>query len=354
METIKLFTIADLKAWILCGKTIEGLTENVITKTRAYSLINNPYVTEDHPVVSALFVNNELAAYTAAFPERLSEPKCLTHWFNSLYVSPKHEGKGYGLIVLGTLMEKYDKDVIFDLDAVPTSVEILSYLGLCSSSFKQYHFRNKCINQTTLKGHLVYIHEKIRRFFRDHKSISILKSSIKSAKYTICYDNFIDYETYCFIEQHANDDSFLRTQDSLNWMLRNPFVHESPLLNRTNNTILFTSSKIFQRYYVVKLHINNTLVGVYILCDSSTRLSLLYLYYDKQWQNDVLLSIAEHIIKIDNPRFSTTNTTVAKFIQSNKLYSIAETTDTSICYPCTYKHICDKNIQGGDGDMFLN
>ena len=54
MEKLCLFTIADLKDWILKGKPKEGLSERIITPTRAYSFINNPYVTDDMPVVSAL------------------------------------------------------------------------------------------------------------------------------------------------------------------------------------------------------------------------------------------------------------------------------------------------------------
>lgn len=354
MENIKIYTIANLKDWILHGKSIEGLSESVITKTRAYSLINNPYVKDNDPVVSALFVNNDLAAYTAAFPERLAKPNCTTHWFNSLYVSPKYEGKGFGLFVVGSLLEKYDNDAIFDLDAVPTSVEILSYLGCCSNTFKQYNLRNKCILRTSIKGHLAYFYEKFRRSCKDNKQVSSLRSKIQSTQYTLCYDNFIDFDTYCFIERHANHDAFLRTQESLNWMLHYPFVHEAPLLNRVHNETLFTSSKRFQRYYVIKIYVENNLAGVYILCNSSTRLSLLYLYYDNKWQNEVLLSIAEHILEINNPQFSTTNSMVAEFIKSNRLYSVFNTTDTSICYPNHSKHICDKNIQGGDGDMFLN
>ena len=117
MEHHRLFTIADLKDWIIYGKRKEGLCEEVITTTRAYSFINNPYVSDDMPVISALYVDNELAAYTAAFPEVLVKPKCTTHWFNSLYVAPKYEGKGYGLFVIGSLMECYGNDPVFDLDA---------------------------------------------------------------------------------------------------------------------------------------------------------------------------------------------------------------------------------------------
>lgn len=354
MEKLFIFTIADLKEWILNGKPKEGLSERIITTTRAYSFINNPFVTDDMPVVSALYVGDELAAYTAAFPERLIEPDCLTHWFNSLYVSPSFEGKGYGLFVLGSLMECYGDDPIFDLDAVPTSVEILSYLGLKSSRFNLYVFRNKSINCNSLKGKLAYAYDRFSRFRNSHKAIVALKNRISATPYTIQYDRFIDNEAFEFIKQHARGDAFLRRRESLNWMLTNPFVHEAPLLSRVKNVILFSSSKEWQHYYVVKVFVRNELAGVYILCNSSSRLSLLQFYCDSRWEEAVLLSVAEHILKLGNPRFSTTNSVVADFVKKNKIYTFCNNTPTSICYPKDFESICERSIQGGDGDMFMS
>ena len=350
MEKLCIYTIADLKEWILNGKPKEGLSEKIITTTRAFSFINNPFVTDDMPVVSALYVGDELAAYTAAFPERLLEPDCMTHWFNSLYVSPSFEGKGYGLFVLGSLMECYGDDPIFDLDAVPTSVEILSYLGLQSGSFKQYVFRNKNINRNSLKGKLAYVYDRYSRF----REIVSLKRRIQATPYTIQYDRFVDNEAFEFIKQHAYGDAFLRSRESLNWMLTNPFVHEAPLLGRVKNVILFSSSKEWQHYYVVKVYLQKELVGVYILCNSSSRLSLLQLYYESRVKEEVLLSITDHILKIANSHFSTTNPVVADFVKKNKVYTFCNETVTSICYPKPFESVCERAIQGGDGDMFLN
>lgn len=354
MEKLCLFTIADLKDWILHGKPKEGLSEKIITKTRAYSFINNPYVTDDMPVVSALYVGDELAAYTAAFPEKLIEPDCTTHWFNSLYVSPSFEGKGYGLFVLGSLMECYGDDPIFDLDAVPTSVEILSYLGLQSSRFTQYVFRNKSIKLNSIKGKLAYVYDRYSRFRRSHKAIESLKRRIITAPYSVQYDRFIDKEAYEFICLHSHGDAFLRRMESLNWMLTNPFVHEAPLLGRVNNVILFSSSKEWQHYYVVKVFVHNEMAGVYVLCNSSSRLSLLLFYCDPSREEVTLLSVAEHILKIGNPRFSTTNPIVADFLKETKVYTLCNEVATSICYPEGFESICGRTIQGGDGDMFLN
>lgn len=354
MEEIRLYTIADLKGWILQGKKVEGLSEKVITTTRAFAFINNPYVMDDLPVVSALFVGDRLAAYTAAFPERLIHPDCTTHWFNSLYVSPEHEGKGYGAVVIGSLLECYGNDPIFDLDAVPASVEILSFLGLQSGNFCQYSFRNKYLDQRSLKGKIATIYDKCKRYLTTHSTVKALERKIVASPYTVQYDNFIDHTTFNFIEKHSHGDAFLRSMDSFNWMLRFPFVHETPLEKRVNPDILFSSSKPWQRYYVAKVFVQDEMAGVYILSNSSTQLALLNLYYEKRWEEEVLLSIAEHILNFQNARFSTTHPAVANFIRKKKLYPVNRTIHTSLCFTPTYNGVSCGNIQGGDGDMFLN
>ena len=201
---------------------------------------------------------------------------------------------------------------------------------------------------------MAYAYDRFSRFCESHKTIKALKERIKEAPYTIEYDNFIDNDSYGFMVRHSQGDAFLRKMESLNWMLRNPFVHEAPLTGRENDTILFSSSKEWQRYYVVKVYVRNEMAGVYVLCNSSTKLTLLQFYYELPHQEEVLLSLAEHILKIGNVRFSTTNSVVADFVNENGLYAISDTVPTSICYPEEYESVRTLSIQGGDGDMFLN
>ena len=354
MEELKLYSVKDLRSWIEDGISGGGLSEQIITKTRAYAIIHNPFVTDDMPVVASLWVSGEVAAFVAAFPERLQRPDCMTHWFHSLFVAPKYEGKGYGLIVLGSLMEQYGDDPIFDLDAVKTSVEILSYLGLKSGTFAQYDFRNKVIHRDSVKGALAYRYNQWQRCLQSGKSLKNLRKAIKESVYSLQYERFVDQETYEFMMSHSAGDAFLRKREMFNWVLGHPFVHEAPLMERVREEILFSSSKVWQRYYLVKVYVQSTLAGVYILCNSSTMLTLLYLYYNTDYQKDVLLSIAEHILKIGNQRFSTSNATVAGFIESHGLFAIGKTTDTSFCYDKRYENLIYRSIQGGDGDMILN
>ena len=354
MEELRLYTIRDLKDWLLNGKSKEGLSEAVITTTRAYSFIHNPYVTEDMPVVSVLFSDGELAAFTAAFPERLARPDCLTHWINSLYVSPKYEGKGYALIVMGSLLECFEKDPVFDLDAMETSVEIFKYMGIGTTTFTRYCFREKSISTSTMRGKLLGLLENRNRRRRRKNIESRLNKELNGVEYELRYDNFVDKEACDFIVAHSEGDMFLRRQETLNWMLRYPFVHEAPMLEKTQSKNLFSSTKKVQHYYVVKLFIVDKLAAVYILHNSTTGMSLDYLYYDNQHEQTVFLSVIEHILRIENNKFTTTHPRLAETVKQWSIYAIPYEKTLSLCYSKEYEQQTRLHIQGGDGDMILS
>ena len=104
---LRTYTVADLKAWLIHNQPTDGLSAEVIAPARAYAIAHNPYVWDDAKVVCALFVNEQVAAYTAAFPEILQKPEgYLAWWFSTLWCNSAFEGRGYGLIVVGTLAEE--------------------------------------------------------------------------------------------------------------------------------------------------------------------------------------------------------------------------------------------------------
>ena len=72
-ENVAIYTysVADLKNWLLHNRPVKGLSAEVIAPTRAFAIMNNPFVTDETRVVCALFVNDKLVAFTAAFPEVL-------------------------------------------------------------------------------------------------------------------------------------------------------------------------------------------------------------------------------------------------------------------------------------------
>ena len=216
MPELKLYTVADLREWLEHNHPVDGLSEQIIAPSRAWAIIHNPYVKDDDPVLAAIFEDGEMAAFTAAFPEMISNQRYW--WFTSLWCDPKHQGKGFGLIVIGSLAEIYGEEFILDRWGAKETVEIFSCLGAQTAYTPRYIFGSK-INRQTAKGQLVYVVRLLQKGL--HK---LIEKPTKHEDYALRYLSYIDNETYAFIQSHRDQDLFLRTQLMLNWILHEPLA----------------------------------------------------------------------------------------------------------------------------------
>ncbi len=344
---LKLFTIADLKQFFLHNQSVELLSERVINHTRAYATIMNPYVTDDMGVVSAIFVNGEVAAYTYVFPDQcfVNGEQRTIYWNTVLYVDPRYEGRGYGAIVIGQMVEQYGEDY-FDLDAVPASVENLKFVGLQVDYVDQYVLEQKHINTQSLKGKLLKAYENYR-IVQKKRQIS---NVISQCAYTLRYVSYIDDAAYSFIQQHSQNDIFLRSQAMFNWILNYPLGQESPLKERVPKCCAFDSAAIRFRLYATQVYVNNQLVGVYICRLNKEELYINYLYYVPKFEQEVFASILEHVIKEMPNRFFTANAALKGYIASSHFFANERVHHKSFSHPVSFVYNPAQFIQAGDGD----
>ena len=179
MPELKLYTVAQLREWLEHNHAAEGLSEQIIAPSRAWAIIHNPYVKEDDPVLAAIFVDCEIAAFTAAFPEILGEHRYW--WFTSLWCDPKHQGKGFGLIVIGSLAEVYGEEFILDRWGAQETAEIFSCLGTQTIYTPRYIFGSK-IKRHTTKGKLVHFVRSLQKGLHN-----IVEMPAKQEEYSLRY-----------------------------------------------------------------------------------------------------------------------------------------------------------------------
>ena len=351
---LELFSVAEVKQWLISGISLRGLSKEVIAKQRAFAIINNPYVTDDLKIISALFVNDHVAAYTYLFPDKVrvleedgNPMQKLIYWNTALYCDSKYEGRGYAFCVIGQFCELYG-DNYFDLDAAPASIENLKYAGLHVEFLNQYQLSRKSISNAGLKSTLARIKEKCELYLFSNKR-SLIKQ-ISTTKYSLEYVDFIDDETYNFICKHAKNDLFLRSQEMLNWILTYPLMQSSPLLSRVDRDNVFSSNRKVFAFYGVRVLVDNQQVGFYIYSDSEEVWYLNYLYYDTNYEKEVYYSITEHVIKSDRAKFHTSDEKLWKFLSSYKLYSKSYMLKKSFSYPANFTYNPQYQIQAGDGD----
>lgn len=353
MENIelKLYTIAELRDWLIHNRPAAGLSEALISKQRAYAMIMNPHANDDMPVISALFINDEVAAYTACFHEVMAKPKDMSiQWWTTLYVNPKYEGRGYAYIVLQQMVEIYGNS-FYDLDAAEASQANIQYIGLAIDYINRY-IVGKIAIKPPFKMPRVLRNLYVRRLARQLKKNALAQLRMKP--YTTEYTTFMDDATYAFLQQHSKSDLFLRKQEVFTWMLQHGFRQEGPSEQKNEINKEFPGSKPVYRIYGVRVICDGKLVGFYMLRHSSDDLAVKYVYYEQDYQDSVFASISEHLLLTDNSHFITHHEPLAKYISSmTDLFEKAHIEKISFAYPKSFNYHKEYQIQGGDGDMFV-
>lgn len=358
MPEVKLFSIVDLRNWLENHQPVEGLSDAVISPSRAYAILHNPYVKEEDHVVATIYDHGELAAYTAAFPEILNHQSQITNcdsmnriwWFSTLYCAPKFRGKGYGLIVIGSLAEEYGIENCYDMWGAQETVEIFRMLGLKDITIPQYEFGPKSIHRNTIKGKLAYAVQQLQLTF--HTRRRALAKRIKQTPFELQYTMHIDDETYSFIVAHADKDAFLRSHDTLNWILNYPFVRVTTNAAMLPQRTAFPDVATEYTLQCVRVLVDSKLVGVYVFRVNVTQMAVKYLYYDTQYQNIVFAAIASKILEYNKPSFETREEDLANFIKPYHLFPKLEQKPISFSYPENAKIDLSKCFQS-ESDNFV-
>ena len=342
---LELFTVQQVRQWLKTGKGERGLSDEVIPRTRAWAIINGPYAQEDDPVVVAIFVNDKIAAHVLTFPELIKGERYW--WFPDLWCAPEHEGKGYSLIVIGTIVEMFGADHCLDKWGAPEAVNVFQYLGLKTTYLPRYVL-GASIDKTTTKGKLVHVVRAIQKCL--HR---LVERPHKRENYSLRYLSFIDTETYGFIKDHRNDDYILHAQEFMNWVLQYPFTISAPLIDRVDDKLPFASAEVIEtQLYAVQVLFEGRIVGFYLLKRVEQKLHVLYLYYEETLKKQLFASIRDHITRMQIEQCFTENNDLAIYLRKHIYFPKSSTVEVSFAYPTSMQQPVAGHVQLGDGDCF--
>ncbi len=343
MQNIQLYTVADVRIWLIHNRPENGLSEQIIAPSRAWAIVHNPYVKDDDAIVAAVFDDGVLAAYTASFPDMLDGQRIW--WCSTLYCEMQYTGRGYGLVVLGSLKEAHNPELTYDRWGAQETVEICSFLGMQTIYTDRYHLGQKAFNKTFLLGRLLYSFQSIMKLF--HSTAKLSKKA-----YFLRYANYVDGETYGFMQAHRGCDLWLREQSMLNWIVRYPFLQGCPLIEHVKKDTIFTSNVPLSDYKVVKVYVSNVLIGVYILRCGEDVLSVLYLYVEEQHRDIVFESIVDHLIRLKSKTFITENKVLYDYVCNRVYFPKKHIERVSFSTPMNKVLPVEFTLQLGDGDSF--
>lgn len=339
MVDIKLYTVAEIREWLVNNKPTEGLSEQVIAPSRARAIIHNPYVKDDDPVLAAIFEDGEIAAYTASFPDMLDGKRIW--WASTLYCYPKFTGKGYGMIVVGSLKEAHEPESTYDRWGASETVEIFNHFGYQTTYTTRYRLSDKKINITSFKGKLAYCAQELKKSIHPWPKLSKANDAIQ-------YVSAIDDEAYAFMKAHQGNNLWLRKQDMLNWIVQYPFVKGGE--NETA-CVFGANAKVYE-YKIAKVYVENQLQGVYVLRQYDDTLSIIYLYYTEENRDEVFSSIASQIIAVKPTSFITENYDLLRFVKNRLYFPKMEKEKVSLSLPDNQQRLTNFTLQLGDGDSF--
>lgn len=345
MPDLKLYTVAQLREWIEHNHAAEGLSERIIAPHRAYAIIHNPYVKDDDPVAAAIFVEGEIVAYTTAFPELIDDKRYW--WFSTLWCDPKHRGNGYGLIVIGSLVEVYSAEYCLDRWGAEDTVEIFAYFGHKATYTHRYALGSK-IDKSTPKGKIVAFIRAAQKCL--HR---LIERPAKRENYTLRYIPYIDERTYAFICAHRGNDFILRTQETLNWVLRYPFSYSAPLVERIASTLpIFQAETSHTELFAVQIWDGEELIGFYLMKQNADVLHILYLYYDDAQKTKVFASIRDHVKRMKIEQCVTEHKPLADYLRKEIYFPKHSVHKISFSVPDGMELPKDGQVQYGDGDCF--
>ncbi len=345
MPELKLYTIAQLREWLEHNHPVDGLSEQIIAPSRAWAIIHNPYVKDDDPVLSVIYVGEENAAYVTAFPEMVGEKRYW--WFSALWCSPKFEGNGYGLIVVGSLVDVYGAEYCLDRWGAKETVEIFAYFGH-KVVFTPRYVLGVNINRSTAKGKLVYALRNLQVTL--HRACS----TNKNENYTLHYLSHIDDATYAFIKAHRGNDYFAHEQDYLNWILHYPFTISAPLIERVGEKMPFSQSEMPDtQFYAIQVRDKDTIIGFYIMKKNDYSLHILYIYYDESHARQVFASICDHVKHMRVVQCVTEDVKLKDYLLKHVFFPKYSVAQISFSTPNGMKQPQVGQVQYGDGDCFV-
>lgn len=330
---VRHYTVREIRDWLVHNKPANGLSNEIIRPALAWALIHHPDVTDEDPVVAAIFDDEKLATSTCAFPEVMVKPAFKDSdgnakrvwWFPMLWCKPEFRGKGYGLVAVGSLAEVYGMDCAWTVWAVPESIEIFEFLG-CKTYYFPRYFMSKNHFPKTRKGRLLSLKQDIICWWQSRR-----KQTLPNFNYSVRYLNSVDDESYEFIRNNSKENLFLTSQRALNWELHYPWSVSSPLTDRVpvDGRFFQDTTALLQNSFV-QVRKDDSIVGVYIMRRTDVGITLDYMYYAKESADIVYSSVVEHILRLRAKNFDTEDGELAEFVQKYIFFPVCKTEKLSL------------------------
>lgn len=343
----RVYSIQELRCWLI-DNMHNGLSEYAIAPVRAFALINNPCAKETDPAIVVAFDNDRPIGYSAVFPDDYVKGNTIGRlfWGTTEWIEPEYRGKGIAGKMMRTLKDAVGIERYMGLESSVASVKLDQKQGSSITIYDKYRFQ--FVATDSCKG---YLNTECIAY---HNMKQLIRLS--DYEYQNQYVNFVDAETYRFIESHAQQDLFLRQQEMFNWILRYPFMISTHYDAEAQKDICEFGGTVSEyKMEAIKVFVHNELVGFYILSQTNKDRTLRYLYYDEAHQDEVFASVTLNLIKRGIEKIFFMSNALQEFMHQHGIKHLNRKSyidKVALTLPPGMKVAENLRIQGGDGDMF--
>lgn len=342
-----LYTIRHIREWLYNDEQ-NGLSEDVISKVRANAIAHNPYVDDNTLAVVVAKDDERLVGYTAMFPDCWARPKMVVSVATTLWVDPDYADEFVSYYLTQALRDNPIGNLI-GADAAPASVLVDKLLGLnARMTYRSRYVMNRNLKVRSFRNFCSLLIEP----FRLMKQRLAWRNVRIDEAVKVEYCNFIDKQTYNFIEKHSDDDVLLRSHEMLNWIMQYPFAIDSPLIDNITSQNRFRSNIENRKNYFVKVFFKEMMIGFFSIYMSGKDAYLRMLYYEKGYEERVSEVIMAHVGLLKPEVFRCHYMPVMDYVDKMNLALKKYKEEFSFTYPKTIGIDIDKRIQAIDGDMF--
>ena len=341
----------DVRDWIEDGSQ-NGLSEQIISLTRANALIHCPYVKDDDVLVVSAMDGEKVVGYTAIFPEHLERPEMWIATGTTLWVDPNYADDFVGYNLVQHLWQSYPNCAVIGSDVAKPAALIDKLLGakICKYERSAFVFNRK-IQVHSLRNFGSLLLEPFRKH-RQRKAIQRILASIPNTIRVIACDT-IEAEAYQFIKEHSESDTFLRSREMLNWIIRFPFSTENPLPHRALKRNQFSGQTASFCNYLLQIYDADTLIGIVMLGKRRTDMHVKMLYTDDAHLEIVYALVIEAMQHTNAEQLWSLYPQLNNIIASNQVALRDNNQQLLFTYPKDLKTLEPLVIQGIDGDMFV-
>lgn len=344
-----IYTISDLENWLFHNAD-NGISERIISRTRALSFVKNPMARPDDAVLSVVFnADKQPIGYTAVFAETWVRPYAQERYFwgSTQWLEPQYRGKGASWNMMWKIKEAVNQKYIAS-DSTVASCKLDKKQGSLILYYPRFFARFKRTGNS--------VKEFLKEKWVENNNKQILKRIQARNNFVNHYINYIDDETYQFICKHSSSYLFLRKQEMLNWQLFYPFVlATSGDPKRNREKCEFGEYVKEQRQRCIKVYHNDDLCGLYVLNNIDEVCTVQYLYMSEPQKDIVYSSILANVLMQDVKVFRTFSADLFQFMEQTgicRMNAKNVSEQVSLTIPNDFEVSPSLSLQGGDGDMF--